>query len=512
MSVRLTEIEAAIRVRMSPKLLRWFTSHAPKHGDTRKLPFEDEGGEYFYDSQKLDDFDAYLKGKWNKPSGSQRPHVPQAIKDEIIIESDHKCAFCQYIAGGEGAHIDSVSVSCCNHPHNLIWTCPNHHQQYDNGLKVETLLTPVQVHLVKGMLLDTRLRTWRAERRLVNSIVSLIADLEKLRGYLSDPDLLAVRNTIKSQARTVVSYVQAEAAKKPDKRTLETPPASGAYDIFIKKIGALKPATSKSIEEIVDDVTEAKDAYLIEEGLTMCPLCEGSGTHRYRECPVCEGAGAINKEFSDHIDLADYEEVDCPLCEGSGRRNFMDCVVCGGEKTMDRETANRVDMRDYEEVDCPLCDGSGSHRHSECPVCGGDKTMDREVANTVDLRAYEEVDCPLCDGSGRHKYEECPVCEGQKTMKRETATGVDLRDYEQVDCPLCEGSGRHKHEECPVCEGEKTMNRETSARVDLRDYEEVDCPLCEGSGSYKHNECPACGGEKTMNREMASRVDSSEFE
>lgn len=41
---KLNRYDAAVLLRMSPYLIKWFTTHAPKKGDTQKLPFEQENG------------------------------------------------------------------------------------------------------------------------------------------------------------------------------------------------------------------------------------------------------------------------------------------------------------------------------------------------------------------------------------------------------------------------------------------------------------------------------------
>jgi hypothetical protein len=57
-----SEYEAAALVAMSPDLLRWLTSYAPKAKITTKLKVAKKDGErYFYDREELLAFDAFLR-------------------------------------------------------------------------------------------------------------------------------------------------------------------------------------------------------------------------------------------------------------------------------------------------------------------------------------------------------------------------------------------------------------------------------------------------------------------
>jgi hypothetical protein len=297
MGNKLTEIEAAIRVKMSPALLRWFTSYAPKLNSTRKLPFTETGGEYFYDSDELDAFDSFLNEPWPCPPGQARPSVPTGVEREIKREAHYKCAFCEYQAHGEGAHIDPVAKSKCNHPHNLIWSCPNHHTEYDHGLKVESELTNEEVKIVKKLLLDTQLRHWRIELREVSTILTLISEMETVLGYLRDPKFAKIKEGLLTQARGIVASVNAAANKKDEagQKAVKTPPH---YSAYLKKIVELTKTESvkDSVEAVLEDVSDATDEYLKEEALSKCPLCHGAGQHNEFRCPICEGEGTVRTE------------------------------------------------------------------------------------------------------------------------------------------------------------------------------------------------------------------------
>ena len=115
----LNEFEAAILLRMSPELLRWFTSFAPKYHETRKLKYiENRCGILYFSKEDLLDFNKYLSLPWPSISFDKRPSIPEGIEYEIKSETKFKCAICNYTFG-EIAHIDPVHNSKSNHPHNL---------------------------------------------------------------------------------------------------------------------------------------------------------------------------------------------------------------------------------------------------------------------------------------------------------------------------------------------------------------------------------------------------------
>jgi hypothetical protein len=181
----LSEIAAAVRVRMSPRLLRWFTSYAPK-GDTRTLAFRPlDDGSYEYEESELHAFDEHLRTKWPAAHAGKRPHVPTGIHEEIKIEAAGGCGFCQYMNKCEAAHIEAVATSLSNHPHNLLFACPNHHTEYDQGHKMLGTVNAATVKAVKKELLEARVRRWRAEARAENALLLLAAEVEELRERLT---------------------------------------------------------------------------------------------------------------------------------------------------------------------------------------------------------------------------------------------------------------------------------------------------------------------------------------
>lgn len=508
MGKKLTEIQAAIRVKMSPALLRWFTSHAPKYKSTRKLPYTEVDDEYFYDSDELDKFDSFLKEPWPCPPKRTRPTVPKEIEREIKREAHYKCAFCEYKAHGEGAHIDAVAKSRCNHPHNLIWSCPNHHTEYDHGLLVASQLTNEEVKIVKKMLLDTQLRHWRIELREVSTILTLITEIEAVLGYLRDPKFAKIKEGLLAQARGIVASVNVAANKKDvaGQKAVKTPPH---YNAYLKKIVELTKTESvkDSVEDVLEDISEVTDEYLKEEALSKCPLCHGTGEHNECRCPICEGEGTVRTEHLDAIDLRPYEQEECPLCEGSGEHNRCRCPVCSGVGTVDVRARDHMDLKPYEQEDCPLCEGSGEHNRHTCRVCCGVGTVDLRARDIIDLKDYEQETCPLCEGTGKHRRNECPVCSGLGHVDAAAINIIDLNVYASRKCPLCTGSANHRGKTCPICGGEGEIDARIVDNIDLSQFAEVKCPLCCGDKEFRGQTCPLCDGDGNVDRRVVDNVD-----
>ncbi len=58
---KLSEVEAAIRLRMSPELLEYFTRYGAKAGIRRKLACETADGLRWYEEAELAAFDKFLR-------------------------------------------------------------------------------------------------------------------------------------------------------------------------------------------------------------------------------------------------------------------------------------------------------------------------------------------------------------------------------------------------------------------------------------------------------------------
>lgn len=451
---RLTEIEAALRVGMSPTLLRWFTKYAPKFGETRKLPYQKVAGEYFYEEADLVAFDSYLWEPWPTPPKGQRPNVPTGITMEILVEANHKCAFCEYVQSGECAHIKSVKKSRCNHPHNLIWSCHNHHTQYDDGHTVETVVKPQHVEAMKEMLRDAKMRYWRVELRTVSSFLSVIGLLRKISEYLKNPAFAAVSAPLATLAQEVLD-VTTRAAKDQQMHG-GGPGTSADYQRYAGKIAEMFPERGRldanDVATAADRIGEATQEYLLEESLARCPVCNGTGDHNRHGCRVCAGSGTVPRDAD--IDLRPFEQVKCPLCDGSGDHNRFECPCCSGVGTVDNGRVDSINLEGYEQARCPVCNGSGDFLGYECRLCHGVGKVDEGRLEGLNLDPYEAVECPVCDGSGvRENGKTCALCRGEGKVDDGRLENLDVGPYELVECPRCKGSGEFRNAECGLCEG-----------------------------------------------------------
>ena len=129
--------EAAHRVRMSVKLLKWFSSYSVLG---RKLVFTNGA----IDEADLLAFDGHLWGPW------PNRNVPTGVSEELQREAMGRCTVC--LQGGavlEEAHLQRKTKELLHysqHPHNLTLVCPNCHARYDRG---DSMLTPDVLHTAK---------------------------------------------------------------------------------------------------------------------------------------------------------------------------------------------------------------------------------------------------------------------------------------------------------------------------------------------------------------------------
>ncbi len=348
----LTEIEAAMKVRMSPQLLRWFTQNAPKFGINRKLKFVRQNSEYFYDKDELISFDRFLKKAWPHTPG-KRPRTPVGIREEIKIESHCECAVCHNEHSGNAAHIKAVSKSHNNHPHNLIWLCQNHHTSYDRGYKTHSTLDGSTIRFLKKTLLNTQVRKWRIEHRAIQSLLLLTNDIDSIRTALQDQKLVVIHPALLIVAEKTIERLRENALERlqasPDPEQMEQITEDQEFTETIADSLREKDFHSPgTLNEVVDDIVEARNHYLEDTGSIECPLCKGSGYHRSRVCPICEGDGAVDKEDIGYIDLSGFEDEECPLCKGSGYHRSRTCPICEGDGAVDKEGLDHIDLSEYE--------------------------------------------------------------------------------------------------------------------------------------------------------------------
>ena len=495
-----TEYEAACITGMSPELLRWLTTNAPKSGISRKLKVAKEQGDtFFFEQDELLGFNDWLKAPWPRKDG-KRPHIPSAIRREIINEANGECAICHgHKNTCEAAHLDPVHKSLNNHPENLLWLCSNHHTAYDGGLFGPNEENADFVVNFKRILHRYKITLWRTQHEIS----------QKLLTILEDCDCLA------KQLQTAITTDQVKAIEKIAKATLDKLPALAPVSKSDPKfkdymsIAANIKSLSKDTSAIAVRLEKAhglRQEYVAAYGFVACPLCKGGGRHEGSDCPVCHGDREVEEDVADRVDVSAFDKVDCPLCKGTGLHSGDDCPECGGDAQIDRRYAEQVDVTDYQKVRCPLCKGTTRHNGQDCPVCEGEGKLDRRYADRVDTKDYSEVDCPLCEGAGRYEGHDCPECSGEGAMEYRFSGSVNLGDYLKVDCPVCRGKGARNGDDCPACGGEAHIDQRDFDRIDVRDYQLVKCPVCKGRGQYHGDDCRACEGVGEIERRYADRM------
>ncbi len=434
--------EAAVFLRMSPRLIRWFTRHTPKKGHSERLAFEiGENDEPYFDENRLRRFDRYLAEPWpSKKSG--RPEIPAGIRTEVKLESRCRCVICSHV-NGQLAHIDPVHNSKNNHPHNLIYLCPNCHDLYDK----RKLITQKEIRSLKTDILDIQVSIWRSQAGLLRTVFLLVRALELVLAKIEFSKFKAYAVIQDQLLQTIKTRAKASASVRENPTLAE-------------KILSFCDGDNE-----IDNLIQQRNDLLTSSHTAVCPLCEGTGDHNNGTCPVCRGEGTIDARDAEKIDLSPFEQEACPLCEGTGDHNDWICPVCRGEGTIDARDAEKIDLSLFEQVECPLCGGTSDHNNGICPVCRGEGTIDARDAEEIDLLPFEQEACPLCEGTGDHNNGICPVCRGEGTIDARDAEEIDLSLFEQVECPLCGGTGDHNNGICPVCRGEGT--------IDARDAEKT---------------------------------------
>ncbi|MFV3131286.1 zinc finger domain-containing protein [Niveispirillum sp. KHB5.9] len=491
------EYEAAIMVGMSPELLKWFTSYAPKQGDSRKLKLAHKSGyKRYYSKREILDFNNWLKAPWPSVGGA-RPPVPIGIRLEIQREAGYECAMCgKYSDACEAAHIDPVSKSKNNHPENLIWLCANHHTMYDKNI---FSTKGVDVSFIKAHKLALIARNkwkWQDFGKLHDTLLSLLTRCDDLLSHFKSarsPEEVAVVKKLAVEA-TMDLYRTAKSDASPE--------VTAIRQQLLPQLGRASSG-EPALEAHLMQARQIRKTYVAALGYVKCPLCHASGRYNGDDCPVCHGDREIDANFATQVDLTQFQTVPCPVCEGGGRLRGVDCPVCQGDRALERRYADRIDVHQFDDVECPLCAARG--KNADCSVCHGEYRTERRYADLVDLKDFQNVDCPLC--ASRGKNADCPVCHGEYRIERQYADRVDLKDFQNIDCKLCEGSGRVNHEDCPACDGNGMMERHIYDGIDWRGWDIVDCPRCHGKGHVKHDDCRYCGGAGTMYRQQTEYLE-----
>jgi len=501
----LDEYKAAVTVGMSPDLLRWLTSYAPKSGDHRKLKIaKTEMNVVFFEEQELLSFNEWLRLPWPHKDGT-RPGISTGIRREVKIEANGACALCQSHGDScEAAHLDPVSKTECNHPEGLLWLCANHHTKYDNGRYGPDQENATFVKSLKTVLHRYKLMLWTMQEEGGRKLFLLLDECERLEKELASTKTEDQRKAIETLAEKALADLPNLA---PVSRA---DPHYFAYKTISPQLSSLKAVTAKQ-PALLDRLKKAKAIkreYVAALGYVVCPLCNASGDYDGADCPICGGDREIEESIADRVDLAEYEKVRCPLCKGGETSDGDDCPECGGDGEMQRRFANYVDIDQFKKVQCPLCKSVGRDDGNDCPECGGAGEMPRYAADQVDIRQYDNGKCPLCKGMGRYAGNDCPECGGDCEMPRHAADKIDLDLYTKVKCPLCEGSGQFDGDDCPECGAEGEMTRGQADQVDLSQYKKVRCPLCEG----REDDCLFCNGEGKVVRRAADDFDPHDYE
>jgi DnaJ-class molecular chaperone len=507
----INEYEAALLTNMSPTLLRWLTTYAPKK-DKVKLNFIEKNGLYFYNKTELLNFDRHLNSPWQKPPKGQRPRIPDGIKVEIKTEAHFCCPICHSNNNCEIAHIKPVAKSLNNHPHNLIFLCPNHHSEYDYGYRFNNVNEDIINHFKKTLQIFQTI-CWSMQNSVVTSYLQIINKIGRVKEIETEIPSISKQEDFKLLFENFVLKLEKVETVKPTK-------SSKRIEQIIHKLKEEKPTPKSSNKDFVYNFLSVKEEIKHElendDNLIKCPLCLGNGsTSHFDICPVCDGNAYIDKEVE--IDLSPYNILNCELCKGRGTTSFFDvCPPCGGEGQLTRQQIDSIDFNQYELEECPLCKGRGTTSAFEvCPPCGGEGQLTREQIYSIDFDQYELEDCPLCKGRGiTSAFEACPPCGGEGQLTREQIDSIDFDQYELEDCPLCKGRGTTSaFEVCPPCGGEGQMTRKQIDSIDFDQYELEDCPLCKGRGTTSAFEvCPPCGGEGQLTREQIENIDFDQYD
>ncbi len=500
----ISEYEAAALVAMSPDLLRWLTSYAPKAGIKTKLKIAKKKDDcFFFDREELLSFDAFLRQPWPAPSGT-RPGIPTKIREEIKVEANSECAICcQHGNKCEAAHIVPVSQTQSNHPENLLWLCANHHTAYDKGHYGPRTEDADFVGNHKKILRKFRVGQWRMQANLSVKLLAVLESCDMLSKQLETASSPQQVEAVETLAVKILANLPTLApVSKTDKHFAE-------FQKISAEVANLS-SSSASVRTRLGRAAAVRVEYVAAMGMVACPLCAATGTYDGGDCPVCDGDREVAQTHLDHLALERFEIVDCPLCEGERTHHGDPCPACGGDGTMERRHADWIEVGDYANVACPICHGEKTYFGEDCRACNGEGEMERRHADMLDHREYDVVECPVCLGSGKRDGMDCIACDGERELLRRDADEINVRDFNLVECPVCEGSRRLRGDDCPVCNAEGSVERRFLDRIDERDYALVECPVCENNPNLR-DECRACGGEGEMERRVADRIDRDDY-
>jgi DnaJ-class molecular chaperone len=477
-----TRVDAAMRLGVSLELLDWFVKKSPKR-DRRKLITKNVDGELYFDDEELRAFQKYLHDPWPKPANGGRPHIPEALKEDIRAECHYSCAICGNMNNGEVAHIDAVADTLNNGPDNLVLLCPNHHTQYDNGFKPSNNVTRAAVLAAKEVKRNTRRRLMKVEANVTKCFLGTISMLKQLEAKLQ------ASGTTKDEAEVYATEV---------KRLLETVPKMSQQ---LQELGRA--------DQSIDDVTKllaAKAPHLAKAATGAMP----------KQSEVRSAARSVLGAVEEA--LIELDEVECPHCGGRGQIGLVGdlCSYCKGSCYVSEDDANRYDPVELDEVECPRCAGRGQTGlvGDLCAFCKGSCVVSRAVAEQYDESDIDEIECPRCFGRGTTGLsgDVCAYCHGSCYVSRERAESYDPEELDEVDCPHCGGRGTTGlvGDVCAFCTGSCFVSRARAAHYDADKLDEVACPRCGGAGTtgLVGNLCKLCKGSTVVTRALATAYEN----
>ncbi|MDQ5936982.1 MAG: hypothetical protein QG574_4322 [Cyanobacteriota bacterium erpe_2018_sw_21hr_WHONDRS-SW48-000092_B_bin.40] len=424
MTEPISELEAALLLGISPQLLKNFTQNCPKTGQTKLLQFvEERSGVLYFLKDNLVHYDAYLREKWPTREAATRAHIPDSVKSEIRRESRFGCAICQHTNNLEVAHIKSWKTSKCNHPHNLLLLCPNHHTQYDYGHKLHDCLKIEDVNAIKNEMIQASRYKYQMLLEPANSAIRLTKTIDNLNKALKQVDTdsalglktIAVELITASEAIETIDTGNASLNKANAK-------AASALKSARNQVNANLTQALEEVSQVASDYDELLDSLDGEE----CPHCNGRGkTGLVGDiCVYCRGNGSVTVEELKEYDPDEIDKVECPRCAGRGTIGFRGefCAYCKGSQVVSKEDVKNYDEDDFDEVDCPHCGGRGTIglRGEFCSYCKGDCVVSTEDGQEYNRDEIDEVDCPHCQGNGQQfDGEMCKYCFGDTYVDQE---------------------------------------------------------------------------------------------
>ncbi|MDN2702034.1 HNH endonuclease [Janthinobacterium sp. SUN100] len=508
MSNIIDQYQAACLLAISPELLAYLTKNTVKKGDERKLQIAKRTGTIlFFEEDELKAYNDWLFRPWPADL-KKRPHLPNAIKEEVKAEASGECAICSKNGNScEAAHIAPVSLTKCNHPHNLLWLCANHHTKFDNGSLGPKGVDNDLVKATKLVVQHARKYVWTQAVEVSTQIAALLKLAKDATGYLKNATSqsnVAVAEGIGEKVLELLS----SATSKNKKQNLA--PVISKISSALAKPNTSSYAVEPTMAEKLSMVAVFEDEFRFEAGLRDCPLCQGKRWHNEQECPVCQGEGNVGADL--RIDLSPYELVTCRLCKGERCIDSCDCPACGGEGEFEARIDEQIDWSGFDKVSCRYCKGNQIINGNDCPACGGEGTLDARIDGQMDWSSFDKVSCRLCKGLRRIDGEECSACGGEGELEARIDEQMDWPSFNNVKCELCAGKREFRDRDCPVCNGEGELPRRVLDATDLSRYRDVNCPLCLGLGEFKDESCPECGGEGKMEEWRAGAVNVSDYQ